>query len=263
MSPIEELLSVMRRLRDPDEGCAWDVKQTFATIAPYTIEEAYEVADAIERDNIHDLKDELGDLLLQVVFHAQMADEQNAFNFEDVASGIVAKLIRRHPHVFGDAKNASADEVKAIWESIKETERAEKGQVEDQSALGGVTLGLPALVRADKLQGRAARVGFDWPDVTPVWDKLSEEIAETREAVAEKNNDAIEDEMGDLLFTVVNLSRHLKVDPEQALRRANAKFDSRFRRVEALAGNRNAELQSLSLEELDALWDEAKRHDQT
>ena len=258
MTPIDELLDVMAQLRNPDTGCAWDIEQTFASIAPYTIEEAYEVADAIARNNLPDLQDELGDLLLQVVFHAQIAKEQSAFTFNDVANGIVAKLVRRHPHVFGDASIDTAEKVKAVWESVKAQERAEKDQNEDTSALSGIALALPALMRAEKIQNRAARVGFDWPDVNPVWEKLSEETTELKEALAADDADAIEDELGDLLFTVVNVARHIKVDPENALIRANAKFEKRFRQVEHLAAEQESDLSELDLAALDALWDKAK-----
>lgn len=248
----------MSRLRDPETGCAWDIKQTFATIAPYTIEEAYEVADAIARNNMPDLQDELGDLLLQVVFHSQIASEQDTFAFDDVAKSIVAKLIRRHPHVFGETSVTDADEVKEVWEHEKARERAAKA-ADDQSALAGIAKALPALIRAEKIQSRAARVGFDWPDVQPVWGKLNEEIAEVHEAVLSQNALAIEDEMGDLLFTVVNLARHLGVDPEAALTRSSAKFEKRFRRVEELAVDQQASLSDMTLGALDALWDKAKK----
>lgn len=249
----------MARLRDPQTGCAWDVKQTFTTIAPYTIEEAYEVADAIARNNMPDLQDELGDLLLQVVFHSQIASEQNTFAFDDVANGIVAKLIRRHPHVFDGDNVSDAADVKVLWEDIKARERAEKGVEKDQSALAGIAQALPSLMRAEKIQSRAARVGFDWSDVQPVWDKLAEEIDEVREAVANEDASAIEDEIGDLLFTAVNLARHLSVDPEAALARSNAKFEKRFRRVEQLAKAQQSDMQNLDLAALDALWDKAKK----
>lgn len=249
----------MSRLRDPDTGCAWDIKQTFATIAPYTIEEAYEVADAIARNDMPDLQDELGDLLLQVVFHSQMASEQSAFTFDDVVDSIVAKLIRRHPHVFGNGSITNADDVKAVWEAEKARERAAKSSNEDRSALADIALALPALMRADKIQSRAARVGFDWPDIEPVWGKLAEEIDEVREAVASEDVTAVEDEMGDLLFTVVNLARHLRIDPETALARSNAKFEKRFRRVEALVQTQESEMTEMPLTELDALWDQAKK----
>jgi len=249
----------MAQLRDPDEGCSWDLQQNFASIAPYTIEEAYEVADAIARNNLTDLQEELGDLLLQVVFHSQMAQEQAAFNFDDVAKGIVAKLIRRHPHIFSDATFDNPEDVKAAWEAAKAHERAQKNPTDDESALADVALALPALTRADKIQDRAARVGFDWPDVHPVWDKLNEEISEVREAVASDKPSAVEDEIGDLLFTVVNLARHLKVDPEVSLSRSTAKFEKRFRRVEQLAASQNSRFNELDLPALDALWDTAKK----
>ncbi|MCL4155372.1 UNVERIFIED_CONTAM: hypothetical protein GTU68_038741 [Idotea baltica] len=249
----------MSRLRDRDTGCAWDIEQTFASIAPYTIEEAYEVADAIARNNLPDLQDELGDLLLQVVFHAQMASEQNKFNFDDVANGIIAKLIRRHPHIFGDTKLDTPEAVKAAWENVKAQERAAEGVSEDNSALAGIALALPALLRANKIQSRAARVGFDWPDVEPVWAKLDEEIAEVREAIVSDDARAVEDEIGDLLFTVVNLARHLDIDPEVALTHANAKFEKRFRQVEELATAQGSQLADLELAKLDALWDVAKK----
>ena len=255
---IEALLDIMARLRDPDGGCPWDLEQNFASIAPYTIEEAYEVADAIERGDMGDLKDELGDLLLQVVFHAQMAKEEGRFDFPDVVRAICEKMIRRHPHVFGDEEQRSAGAVKGRWEEIKAEEKAEKGKA-PTSILDDVPLALPALARAIKLQNRAARVGFDWPDTTQVIDKLNEEMLELSAEVAKGGDpDRLEDEMGDLLFVYANLARHMKVDPEAALRRANAKFRRRFGRIEeklAAAGKRPEES---SLEEMDALWNEAK-----
>ena len=257
MSSIEKLLDVMRQLRDRETGCAWDIEQTFETIAPYTIEEAYEVADAIQRNDLSDLQDELGDLLFQVVFHAQMASEQDSFAFDDVVKSIVDKMVRRHPHVFGDAKFANEAELKASWEATKAAERA--GKSEDTSALAGIAAALPALKRADKIQKRAARVGFDWPDVAPVWDKLQEETQEVQEALANNDATAVQDEIGDLLFTVVNLARHVNVDAEAALVRANAKFEKRFRQVEQLASEQQDVLSALSLVELDALWDRAKQ----
>jgi ATP diphosphatase len=256
VSSIEKLLDVMRQLRDPETGCAWDIEQTFETIAPYTIEEAYEVADAIERNDLSDLQDELGDLLLQVVFHAQMASEQGSFAFDDVVNSIVDKMVRRHPHVFGDAKFANEAELKASWEASKAAERA--GKSEDTSALADIAVALPALKRADKIQKRAARVGFDWPDVAPVWDKLQEETHEVQEALANDDAAAVQDEIGDLLFTVVNLARHVNVDAETALVAANNKFEKRFRQVEQLASKQQDVLSELSLSELDALWDKAK-----
>ncbi len=264
MSSMDELLDVMRRLRDPASGCAWDIEQTFDSIAPYTIEEAYEVVDAIERKDRVDLRDELGDLLLQVVFHAQIASEENAFDFDDVATSIVNKMKRRHPHVFGDTSVSSTEELNQRWEAEKARERQKKQAASVGSAttlaseLDGVAKNLPALKRADKLQRRAARVGFDWPDQSPVWDKLEEESAEFKSAVKTGQQNDIEDELGDMLFTLVNLARHHKVDPETALRRANGKFEARFRVVEKLASERSMTMQETDLATLDALWDEAK-----
>lgn len=261
---VEQLRSIMKRLRDPSTGCAWDVKQTFETIAPFTIEEAYEVADAIERKDLVDLKDELGDLLFQVIFHSQMADEMGVFNFDDVAESIVEKMIRRHPHVFGNKTYSSEEELKAAWEAIKSQERSEKdsrSRGEDKlpdSALDGVARNLPALKQADKIQKRAARVGFDWTELASVWEKLEEEISEVKQAIDSQSQEAIEDEIGDLFFTAVNLARHCSVDSEQAMRRATAKFETRFRQVEQLASSRGQKLNSMSLTELDALWEDAK-----
>ena len=260
---IEQLRSIMRQLRDPNGGCAWDIKQTFQSIAPFTVEEAYEVADAIERNDLADLKDELGDLLFQVVFHSQMASELGAFSFDDVAQAIVDKMIRRHPHVFGNTVYESENELKAAWEAIKAQERAAKmkgiqQESDSVSALDGIAANLPALKRADKVQKRAARVGFDWPDIEPVWLKLDEEIAEVREAIALKSPSDIEDEIGDLLFTVVNLARHCSVDSEVALRRASGKFEERFKCVEFLANSDEQRLEDLTLPELDVLWNKAK-----
>lgn len=243
LSPIDRLRAIMVRLRDPQTGCPWDVAQSYATIAPYTIEEAYEVADAIARNDIAGLKDELGDLLLQVVFHARIAEEAGAFDFDAVATAISEKMERRHPHVFGDAE-------KGDWEGIKAAERAKQ---DDGSALAGVALGLPALLRAEKLQKRAARPGFDWPDAAGGRAKILEELAEVDAA---PDDDAREDELGDLLFAVVNWSRKLGVDPEAALRRANAKFERRFRAMENAAGESFA---ALSLDEKEALWQQLKR----
>lgn len=261
----DALIEIMSRLRDPDGGCPWDLEQNYATIAPYTIEEAYEVADAIERGDMDDLKDELGDLLLQVVFHAQMAKEEGRFDFGDVVRAICEKMIRRHPHVFGDETQRSAGEVRGRWEEIKAEERAAKaarGSARQASILDDVPLALPALSRAVKLQTRAARTGFDWPDISHVIDKLNEEMLELSEEVAKGGDaDRVEDEMGDLLFVYANLARHLKIDPEAALRRANAKFRRRFGRIEEkLAAKGRAPAQS-TLEEMDAMWDEAKREE--
>ena len=247
--PLEKLVEIMARLRDPETGCPWDVEQDFASIAPYTIEEAYEVADACQRNDMADLKDELGDLLLQVVFHSRMAEETGAFAIQDVIAAISDKMVRRHPHVFGDDPRESGH---AQWEIIK---AAERGAREDKSALAGVALGLPALMRAEKLQKRAARTGFDWPDPSGARAKIDEELIEIERA---DNADAREDELGDLLFATVNWARHLGVDPEVALRRANAKFEARFRAMEAEAGDAFA---GLSLDDKEALWIRAKQRE--
>lgn len=264
--PIERLLDVMKRLRDPNDGCEWDRAQDFSSIAPYTLEEAYEVVDAIQRSDLADLKDELGDLLLQVVFHSQMASEQNAFSFDDVVTGIVDKMVRRHPHVFGDTVFDNTAAMKASWEASKAKERAEKAARDNTnntapalSALDGIARALPALKRADKIQKRAARLGFDWPDAEPIFGKIEEEAAEVREAVASAQREDIEDELGDLLFSVVNLARHYEVDAEVALSRANDKFSSRFRVVEQLARDQGADMNAMSLDELDVLWNTAKK----
>jgi ATP diphosphatase len=262
---IQQLLDIMARLREPDGGCPWDLAQTFATIAPYTIEEAYEVADAIDRNDLRALRDELGDLLLQVVFHAQMAREQGAFGFSDVVAAISDKMVRRHPHVFAEAALADADAVRQSWEQIKRAERSDAGNA-DVSALAGIPGGLPEWQRAVKLQDRAARVGFDWPGPAPVIDKLHEEIDEVRvefAAVAADPDDAaardrLEDELGDLLFVCANLARHARVDVGNALRRANRKFERRFRAMESLAAADGVELQALPLEAQDRYWDRAK-----
>lgn len=243
---IQPLLAIMAQLRDPVSGCPWDIEQSFATIAPYTIEEAYEVADACERNNMDALKDELGDLLFQCVFHARMAEEIGAFDFGDVVDAICSKMIRRHPHVFGTAD-------KPDWEAIKAEERASGGI--SQGTLSGVALGLPALLRAAKLQSRAARTGFDWPDPSGPLSKVHEEIAEIEAATTSAE---VEEEVGDLLFAVVNWARHLNVDPEAALRKANAKFETRFGHMEAQAGESFA---ALTLEEKEELWVQAKRRD--
>ena len=255
---IDDLLSIMARLRDRENGCPWDIEQTFETIAPYTIEEAYEVADAIDRKDFTDLRDELGDLLLQVVFHARMAEEAGHFAFADVVAAICDKMRRRHPHVFGDARVESAVAQTASWEKLKAMERASKGEA-DTSALAGISRGLPEWQRALKLQKKAARVGFDWPDVNPVFDKLHEEIGEVRAEFASGGDAArLTDEIGDVLFVCVNLARHAGVDFSQALRHANAKFERRFRRMEALAAAQGETLDGQSLAEQDALWDAAK-----
>ena len=256
---IDRLIEIMARLRAPKGGCPWDLEQTFATIAPYTVEEAYEVADAIARGDMVDLKDELGDLLLQVVFHARMAEEQDAFGFDEVAGAIADKMIRRHPHVFGEAAERDAATQTVSWEAAKAAERAEKSRRAPASTLDGVALALPALMRADKLQRRAARVGFDWPEARQVLDKIEEEIGELRAELDDgAKPDAVEDEIGDLLFALANLARHLAVDPETALRRGNAKFERRFRAIEAALTAKGRRPEEASLEEMEALWQEAK-----
>lgn len=256
---IDNLLDIMAALRDPDNGCPWDIEQTFKTISAYTIEEAYEVADAIERMDMHDLKDELGDLLFQVVFHAHMASEQEAFNFEDVASAISDKLIRRHPHVFGEDKVKDKQALNEAWEQHKKDERHAK-QHQQKSVLDGIASTMPALRWSSKLQKRAAHHGFDWDDVAPVFDKLQEEIGELKaEIVHENNQERIADELGDILFACVNLSRHLDVNPEQALRDSNIKFISRFTVVEQLLQADDRLMDDCSVEELEAYWQKAKR----
>ena len=269
LAGIDRLLEVMARLRDPAGGCPWDLEQSFETIAPYTIEEAYEVAEAIRQDDREALRDELGDLLLQVVFHAQMAHEDGSFDFDAVARGIAEKMIRRHPNVFGDdesdARHSAPAQMRS-WEAQKAAERKAKAEAEGRrhSVLDGVALALPALLRADKLQRRAARVGFDWPDQGPVFDKVLEEVAELREAAAadeapNATNSSVSEEVGDLLFACVNLARHLGVEPEAALRAANAKFTARFRHVEAALADSGREADKVGLAELDRLWEDAKR----
>jgi MazG family protein len=258
---LDDLLAVMARLRDKDTGCPWDVAQSFVTIAPYTIEEAYEVADAIARDDLDALKDELGDLLLQVVYHAQMASEDRRFDFGDVADAITRKMIRRHPHVFGDAdRNAFLTD--GTWQRIKAEQKAERGEARGGSRLDDVPLALPALTRAVKLQKRAAAVGFDWPDLAPVLAKAEEEIAELKAAIADRDGaqgqTRVAEEFGDLLFVMANIARHLKVDPEAALRSANDKFVRRFNSIEAALAKEGRTPEDASLEEMDQLWDEAK-----
>ena len=245
---ITPLTNIMARLRDRDTGCPWDIAQNFATIAPYTIEEAYEVADAIERNDLDALKDELGDLLLQVVFHSQMASEQSAFTLQDVVNAICDKMVRRHPHVFGDI-SAASHEVPDNWETIKAAERSDN---DDNSALAGVALALPALLRAQKIQKRAARTGFDWPDQSGVRDKIIEELDEVSEATTAEH---VTEEIGDLLFAVVNLARFHQVDAEHALKQANTKFERRFRDMELSAGDVFVDL---SLEQKEELWQQAK-----
>ena len=260
-SPIQRLLQVMARLRDPEGGCPWDLEQDFSTIAPYTIEEAYEVADAIARSDLAHLRDELGDLLLQVVYHAQMAKEAGLFDFDQVAAAIADKMIRRHPHVFGTAEVESAQAQSRAWEAVKAGERASKAAAEEANhgVLDDVPLALPALVRAAKLQRRAARVGFDWSEATQVLDKIEEEVAEIRAELGQSASaERLSDEIGDLLFAVVNLARHLDVDGETALRQANAKFERRFRAIEEALRARGRHLEDASLDEMEALWQRAK-----
>jgi tetrapyrrole methylase family protein/MazG family protein/ATP diphosphatase len=254
---IDRLLKLMATLRDPQHGCPWDVKQTFQTIAPYTIEEAYEVADAIERNDLNDLRGELGDLLFQVVFHSQMAREQNAFSFDDVVDAICDKMERRHPHVFGDTKIANAEEQTIAWEEHKRRERA----ASRAGVLDDVPVGLPALTRASKLGKRAAQVGFEWADVSGALDKVQEEVEELRAELATSgiDKDRTQREIGDLLFSLVNVCRYLSIDPENALRLTNAKFERRFRYIEEQLGALGRSPEDSSLEEMDTLWEEAKR----
>jgi ATP diphosphatase len=256
------LLELMARLRDPVNGCPWDREQTFATIAPYTIEEAYEVADAISRDDPQQLRDELGDLLFQIVFHSEMAQERGWFSFADVATAIHAKLVRRHPHVFAGAPREGVEAQTRNWEELKARERAESASRQtapDTSALADVPKALPALKRAAKLGRRAARVGFDWQEPGQVRDKVIEELAEVDEALATESQGRVAEELGDLLFAIANWTVHLKIDPEEALRGANAKFERRFRHMESLAAARGVELESLSPAAWEDLWLEAKK----
>ena len=275
MSPeatIPELLRIMERLRNPQGGCPWDVAQTFASIAPYTVEEAYEVADAIARQDMASLKDELGDLLLQVVFHARMAEEAGLFAFTDVVAGISAKMIRRHPHVFGEAKVKDAAEQTVSWENIKAAERAEAARRQGDNApapsvLDGVPAGMPAMKQAEKLQKRAARVGFDWTEAKDVLGKIREELEEVAEEFEKQgsgdNTARLTDEVGDLLFACVNLARKANIDPGMALRGTNLKFDRRFRRVEALLAAQGRGPAEASLEDMEALWVQAKTEERT
>ncbi|HIF9259331.1 nucleoside triphosphate pyrophosphohydrolase [Photobacterium damselae] len=258
-SDIEQLLSIMAKLRDPKDGCPWDIKQSFDSIVPYTLEEAYEVADAIEKQNWLDVKEELGDLLFQVVFYSQMAKEQDLFDFDEVVAGICEKLTRRHPHVFANKQFASEAEVKANWEAEKAKERADKAV--DNSILANVPLAMPALTRADKIQKRCAQFGFDWDSVAPVAEKVVEELDEVMDEYQQVTLDQnrIEEEMGDLLFSVVNLSRHLNVNPERALQKANKKFERRFRKVEKNVLEKGMEISNCSLEQLDQEWNIVKK----
>ena len=265
---ISRLLEIMAALRTPGTGCPWDVEQTFSTIVPYTIEEAYEVADAVQRGDLDNLREELGDLLLQVVFHARMAEEAGEFAFGDVVEAITTKMIRRHPHVFGDEAARGAGMAKGMWEKIKAEEKAEKRAArlargldpEDHGKgfLDGVPLALPALTRALKLQEKAARVGFDWSEAAPILDKIEEEIGELREALAGGDTASVKDEFGDMLFALVNLGRHLKLDSEAALAGTNEKFRSRFHHIERALTEQGRSLEEASLEEMEALWQQAK-----
>ncbi len=259
MKHTQELLAIMARLRHPETGCAWDLKQDFASLSPYIIEEAYEVIDAIERKDMDDLRSELGDLLLQVVFQAQLADEQGHFAFEDVAEAICDKLVRRHPHVFGDAVFTTDAQRHQAWEQAKAEERQEKNKATQTSVLDGVAASLPALLHCEKIQDRAAHFGFDWSDVEPVIDKVQEELDEVKEAWASGNQHHIEEELGDLLLVTVNLARHLKVNPELALKRSSQKFSRRFQYIEQQVAASGRDLKHCKLAELDAYWDEAKQ----
>lgn len=259
---IENLLQIMAQLRDPEKGCPWDREQDFHSIAPYTIEEAYEVLDAIERRDLPGLRDELGDLLLQVVFHAQMAKEQGAFEFRDVVASICEKMTRRHPHVFGNEDLPDAEAQRESWEALKQEERKQRATQEGrrESVLDDVSVALPGLTRAVKLQKRAARVGFDWPDLEPVIAKIKEELAEVEEVLSEgRDQDRLEDELGDLFFCLGNLARHLKVDPETAIRRTNAKFERRFRSIELALEAEGSSPAEAGLKRMDELWNQAKQ----
>ncbi len=268
---LNRLLDIMAALRTPGTGCPWDLVQTFATIAPYTIEEAYEVADAIDRGHMSDLKEELGDLLLQVVYHARIAEELNAFAFADVAAAVTNKMVRRHPHVFGTAEQRAAGAPKGFWDKAKADEQRARAAVQGagiaapghERLLDAVPVGLPALTRAVKLQGKAAKVGFDWPSLAPVFAKMKEELAEFEDAVAKGNRTAVEEEYGDLLFVLANVARHLAIDPETSLRGANQKFVRRFRYIEDQLAQRASSPAQSSLDEMDALWNEAKDHERS
>ena len=262
MSNIEKLLAIMATLRDPERGCPWDLEQSFATIVPHTLEEAYEVAETIESGNLDELCDELGDLLFQVVFYARIAEEQGLFDFSQVVDGISDKLERRHPHVFGEEKITSSEEQTRAWERHKSRERAEKTQ-NAAGILSGIAITLPALTRSVKLQKRAAQVGFDWPSIMPIFDKIREELEEVthefnQDNAIETNQDRIEDEIGDLLFACTNLARFARINPETALRRSNRKFENRFAHMEKLAAERSLILENLDLDTWDQLWEQVK-----
>ena len=262
MENTRRLLEIMAQLRHPETGCPWDLQQDFASLIPYTIEEAYEVAEAAERGDVDDLREELGDLLLQVVFHSRIAEERGDFDFEAVADAIASKLVRRHPHVFGDRAFTTDEERHRFWEDSKRIERQEKGKTEPaESVLGQIPLDLPALMTAQKLQKRAARHGFDWPDIEPVFDKLHEELDELKAACKAGDEPNIREELGDLLFVIANIARHLEVDAEACLRAGNAKFTRRFRHIEQRVAEAGASLTDHTLAELDAYWDEAKRQE--
>lgn len=258
---IQQLIGIMKQLRDPQTGCPWDLKQNFQSIIPHTLEEAYEVADAIEQNDFNELKLELGDLLFQIIFYCQLAQEQGEFEFNDVVEGISEKLIRRHPHVFSNAALLTEDAIKENWEAEKAKERAAKTAANEQSIFDNVPNALPALIRAKKLQKRCVNVGFDWPNVSGAIDKVKEEIEELEDElnVQEVNESKVAEELGDLMFALVNVNRHLKLDPESTLRAANAKFESRFRGVEALARSQGDDLSDLSLEQMEALWQQVKK----
>lgn len=258
MNEITRLKEIMASLRDPEKGCPWDIEQDFASIAPHTVEEAYEVVDAIEKGDMHALKEELGDLLLQVIFHSQIADERGIFDFEQVAGAINNKLVERHPHVFGDADIKTAKEQEESWEKIKQQERDKKAKNGHASILDGIAVTLPAMTRAVKLQKRAAKVGFDWPNLSLVFNKIEEELAELKEALENDDKDHIEEEYGDLLFAFSNLGRKLKLDPEVSLRKCNKKFEKRFHHIEKRLAEQGVDIENSSLEEMDELWEEAK-----
>ncbi len=259
MSSIDQLLQIMAQLRDPERGCPWDLKQTYATIVPYTLEEAYEVADAIEREDMAELRDELGDLLFQVVFYSQIAREEGHFDFEQVAAGICEKMLRRHPHVFADAQFENEEDLHRAWEKAKLAERAGKQEHSDDSQMAGVTKALPALLRAQKLQKKAADVSFDWPDVGGAFDKTREEIAEVEDALEQGDREHLEEELGDLLFAIVNIIRLLGFQAEHSLRKANDKFERRFRRMERLLSEQgHPELGNLELDAMETAWEQVK-----
>jgi MazG family protein len=262
MDAMRQLLEIMARLRDPDDGCPWDLRQTYGSIAPYTLEEAYEVADTIQRGDMNELRDELGDLLFQIVFYSQMAREEGHFDFDDVARGICDKMIRRHPHVFADAEYADDEQLRHAWEQKKAEERAGRDDAGPASQMDGVARALPALIRAEKLQKRAARVGFDWPDARGAFDKTREELDEVQAEMENGDQARLQDELGDMLFAMVNVVRLLGLDAEQALSRANGKFERRFRDMEkVLRAQGQHEMQTLTSQQLDAAWEAVKRRE--